>query len=115
MVAYLLIHRAGGFTPMARLKATPKTYQQAVEVLGNRQSIKLGNNTWIERDCADCIVIRLHQTDIVNFFADGRITLRTGGWYTVTGSKLTPVFAVNLAQYQQHCADPNCGDRKSVV
>ena len=69
---------------MARLKATPKTYQQAVEVLGNRHSLKLGNNTWLERDCANCIVIRLHQTDIVKFFANGRITLRTGGWYKNT-------------------------------
>ena len=181
---------------MAKLKAHPKTYQQAVEVLGNRHSLKLGNNTYLERDdCADCISVRLHQTDIVNFFADGRITLRTGGWYKnttkdrlnefitgrvyqkdyawfyvghgstgaldwnhpqpfvesmnvgpedttekpvgfmfafeqghkvlcldcasrrttyagtdiETGSKLTPVFAVNLAQYQQHCADPACG------
>jgi len=69
---------------MARLKAYPKTYQQAVNALGNKDSIKLGNNTYLERDCADCISVRLHQTDIVNFFADGRITLRTGGWYKKT-------------------------------
>ena len=182
---------------MARLKATPKTYQQAVEVLGNRQSLKLGNNTWLERIDPSTIGVRLHYTHIVQFHIDGRITLHTQSngrtfrtvttkdrlnefitgrvyqykhdWFyrdakdvdwkhrqpfvegmdggsvvdttekpvgfmfafeqghkvlcldcasrrttyagtdIVTGSKLTPVFAVNLAQYQQHCADPNCG------
>ena len=186
---------------MARLNATPKTYQQAVEVLGNRDSVKLGNNTWIERIDPSTIGVRLHYTHIVQFHIDGRITLHTqstpGGrtfrtvttkdrinefitgrvyqknydWFyvghdstgaldwnhpqpfvesmnvgpedttekpigfmfafaqghkvlcldcasrrttyagtdIVTGSKLTPLFAVNLAQYQQHCADPACG------
>src|SRR2546430_3496158 len=62
---------------MARLKATPKTYQQAVEVLGNRQSLKLGNNTWLEQIDPSTIGVRLHYTHIVQFHIDGRITLHT--------------------------------------
>ena len=69
---------------MAKLKATPKNYAEALIVLAGRESVRLGNNTYLERDSVECIVVRLHQTDIVNFFADGRVTLHTGGYRTVT-------------------------------
>lgn len=69
---------------MAKLKATPKNYAEALAVLAGRGSVRLGNNTYLELDSVECIVVRFHQTDIVNFFADGRVMLRTGGYHTAT-------------------------------
>ena len=34
---------------MAKLKATPKNFEQAVAVLGNRDSVRLGNNTYLDK------------------------------------------------------------------
>lgn len=45
---------------------------------------KIANNTWLERRGDDAIAVRLHQTDVVTYRADGSITLDTGGWFTVT-------------------------------
>ena len=69
---------------MAKLKHTPKSYAEAAEVLGNRTSRKLGNNTWLERDRLDVLVVRLHGTYIVHFHKDGAVILHTGGYRTVT-------------------------------
>jgi hypothetical protein len=71
---------------MAKLKATPHTYSEAAAVLNGRDSVKLGNNTWLERIVTDRlkIVVRLHSTNIVVFHDDGRVTLHTGGYRTVT-------------------------------
>jgi hypothetical protein len=71
---------------MAKLRATPKSYSEASAVLNGRDSVKLGNNTWLERIVTDRlkIVVRLHSTNIVVFHDDGRVTLHTGGYHTVT-------------------------------
>jgi len=73
---------------MAKLKATPKNFAQALAVLNGKLSVRLGNNTYLESFTdgtqTDLIAVRLHSTRIVQFWADGRITLHTGGWQTVT-------------------------------
>lgn len=70
---------------MAKLKATPKTYQEAAEYLAGRVQVKLGNNTWLEEvEAFQAIAVRLHKTNIVTFWADGRVILRSGGYHTVT-------------------------------
>lgn len=73
---------------MAKLKSTPKNFEQAFAVLGNRDSMRLGNNTYLESYVdgtqIDRICVRLHGTNIVQFFSDGRVTLHTGGYWTVT-------------------------------
>ena len=71
---------------MAKLKSHPKTYAEAVEVLNGRISMKLGNNTYLEVPPGqhDFVAVRLHSTYIVKFWADGQVTLHTGGWQTVT-------------------------------
>jgi len=70
---------------MAKLKATPRSYAEAAEYLRGRDSVKLGNNTWLERLNRDQqIAVRLHSTYIVRFYQTGRVTLHTGGWYRVT-------------------------------
>ena len=47
------------------------------------QSRKVANNTYLQRR-GDDIAVRLHNTDVVTFHADGTATLSTGGWFTVT-------------------------------
>lgn len=50
----------------------------------NATSKKLDNNTYAERRGEDVIAVRLHATDVVTYFRDGRVVLDTGGWRTVT-------------------------------
>lgn len=73
---------------MAKLKATPKNFVEAVAVLGERYHLRLGNNTYLGLKNSDpedgYISVTLHQTEIVRFYADGRITLHTGGYRTTT-------------------------------
>ena len=61
-------------------------YQQAAEQLIGRccRSRKLANNTYLVRRDADEVVVRLHSTDVLTFFADGRIRVDTGGYHTIT-------------------------------
>ena len=69
---------------MAKLKAAPKNFAEANQILGNRGSIRLGNNTYLLRQDLQNITVRLHDTDIVRFHADGRVNLFTAGYRTVT-------------------------------
>jgi hypothetical protein len=48
-----------------------------------KQSRKLANNTYAKR-YDDCLAIRLHATDIITFYPDGRVIYNTNGWETVT-------------------------------
>jgi len=53
----------------------------------NAKGRKLGNNTYAERReglSAPAIAVRLHATDVLTFYQDGRVVLNTGGWKTVT-------------------------------
>lgn len=61
-------------------------YQEADAKLQGRcsQSRKLANNTYLKRRWNDAIAVRLHATDILTFYPDGRIEVSTGGWDTVT-------------------------------
>ena len=79
---------------MAKLKATPKNFAEALEAFdtfkrGSRiGSVRLGNNTYLESYVDGCsvdrICVRLHDTNIVIFNRDGRTTLHTAGYHTVT-------------------------------
>lgn len=59
------------------------TYEEAKEMLKGRNSKKIGNNTSLV-DLENRIVIRLHNTNVVTFYEDGRTLLNSGGWKTVT-------------------------------
>lgn len=78
-------------------------YQKATDYLGNkdarpygyqtfsrgrqgngREYFKYVKNTRIERKSPDSIAIHLWSTDIITLYADGRIVLNAGGWYTAT-------------------------------
>ena len=49
----------------------------------NHDRRKIGNNTYLERRDDD-IALRLQNTDILLYHPDGKITLNSGGWRTVT-------------------------------
>ncbi len=71
---------------MALNDPTPTTYAQAERVLNegrNRESRKIGNNTWLERRGKN-IAVRLHHTDVVTWSPNGTVTFRTGGWDSTT-------------------------------
>ena len=64
-------------------------YLQADSKLQGRcmLSRKVGNNTYLVRNSGvpgDSIHLKLHNTYIITWYADGRIELNTGGWKTVT-------------------------------
>lgn len=44
----------------------------------------LANNTRVERISEDCYAVRLHATNIVVYYRNGRIEINSGGWQTVT-------------------------------
>ena len=61
-------------------------YQEASRELQGRckNRRKVANNTYLERRDGDAIAVRLHDTDVITLHPDGRVTLDTGGWKTVT-------------------------------
>lgn len=69
------------------------SYDEAVKRLGNRDSRKVANNTYMQRRENGTIAIRLHSTDVVTFHPDGRVTLDAGGWRTVTTKQRMNLFA----------------------
>lgn len=67
----------------------------------NKDNRKLGNNTYAERRNGDAIAIRLHQTDILTFHADGRIVANTGGWKTrTTKDRLNQYLPDTISQHR---------------
>ena len=91
---------------MAKLKATPKNFEQAVAVLKDRISMRLGNNTYLEVSDSDplrgFIGVRLHSTYIVKFWPDGQVTLHTGGWQTVTTKDRINEFITGRVYQKNH-------------
>lgn len=70
---------------MAKLKATPKNFVEALAVLNGRESMRLGNNTYLENLVGlQFIGVRLHNTYIVRFHYNRQITLHSGGYQTAT-------------------------------
>lgn len=67
-----------------RLGGTRMTYAEAEAKLGKRETKKLENNTYLHRVAIDTLAVKLHQTDVVLIHSNGRFTLQTGGWQTVT-------------------------------
>ena len=50
----------------------------------NSQSRKIANNTTLHRISDRAIGVRLHNTDVIVYFADGKIMFDSGGWRTPT-------------------------------
>ena len=78
-----------------------KTFTEAKEILKNRTSRKLANNTYMRLEDAETISIRLHATDIITYKADGRVILNSGGWRTPTTKQRINEFSpVRISQEQ---------------
>ncbi len=60
-----------------------KNYSEAESILKNRQSRKVGNNTYLER-YSDYIAVRLHWTEVVRYLPNGDVQLNSGGYRTAT-------------------------------
>lgn len=60
-------------------------YKEADAKLQGRcfMSRKVGNHTYLKRD-GKVLSLRLHSTDIITWYPDGRTVLFTGGWFTPT-------------------------------
>ena len=80
---------------MARLRAT--NYADLDRLLGNRQSIKIGNNTTAERH-DDEIVVRLHGHQIVSLQPDC-LMFSLAGYGTVTTRERVNHFLKPLGRY----------------
>jgi hypothetical protein len=69
-------------------------YQEATEKIKNRESKKLANNTYLHK-IAGGLALKLHQTDIIEFYPE-YVVLNTGGWFTHTTKErlnaYSPVF-----------------------
>jgi hypothetical protein len=50
----------------------------------NKDSRKIGNNTYAEILHDDTVAIKLHSTYVVKINPNGTYTLNSGGWQTVT-------------------------------
>ncbi|KKN91174.1 hypothetical protein LCGC14_0220400 [marine sediment metagenome] len=60
-----------------------RSYEQAVELLGDKDRLTVGNNTMLSRDSVDFSVnVVLHGQDIVWFHRDGRVVLDSCGYRT---------------------------------
>lgn len=60
------------------------TYTECKAKLGNRSSLKLANNTYLERCGSRQFGIYLHGTRVVTISANGTYTVTTGGYKTET-------------------------------
>ncbi len=65
------------------------TYEGADDYLGNRSERRISGNTRLVRLASvdhgpNPIALRLHSTDIVTYYEDGRIEIATGGYETPT-------------------------------
>lgn len=76
------------------------SFSEADKFLGNRDSVKIANNTWLERDRVSSIhtgersiSVRLHSTYVVTYWVDGSVTVNTGGYNTPTTARRISQFS----------------------
>ncbi len=62
----------------------PSSWTDANATLGTRSTRKLDNHTYLQRRSPDAIAVKLHDTDIVTYYADGTTVLDSGRWQTPT-------------------------------
>lgn len=66
------------------MPSIPKNYPQSYADCERMGARKLGNNTYLVNVGGAFWAVRLHHTNVVNFYPNGRVTLDTGGWNTPT-------------------------------
>lgn len=63
---------------------TTNDFSSMSQKLRSRESRKIANNTYLVRRDPETIAVKLHATDVVTYHSDGTVTLRSGGYETVT-------------------------------
>jgi hypothetical protein len=61
--------------------AKDMSHAEAADIVGNKDSKKVGNNTHVEKRGKD-FAVKLHETDVVTMHPDKTYTLNSGGWKT---------------------------------
>lgn len=69
------------------MKKLCKDYESALELLKSRQSLKVGNNTYLKRLDTNTIALQLHDTYVLMYRVDGTVQLNSGGFKTNTTKK----------------------------
>lgn len=81
---------------LKKIHGTPQSWEEChtlfrVKQGGDPYRTKVGHETYVERlqhrNGPDAYAIKYHATNIITFEPDGRIILKTNGWYTVNTSK----------------------------
>lgn len=88
-----------------------RTYSEASEFLGTRQHrrhIGAGRSTWIERRSDVAIAVRYHGTDVVTYYRNGSIELRSGGHHTVTTKRRINQFSPAIVWQQRYAWYLSC-------
>jgi hypothetical protein len=74
------------------------TFASATDLLGNRQSKKLANNTYLRKENY-YFVVRLHDTDIIAIAPDDSCILHNEGYFTkTTKERLNSYSSANIVQ-----------------
>lgn len=94
----------------------PKTWHQADTLLGDRDHMKIANNTWLHRKygTAGSIFVRLHNTYIIEYHhpmsdLPYHVTLHSGGYRTVTTKQrmnLLTNLRVTQSKYEWFVTEP---------
>lgn len=69
---------------MARLSFIPQSHGDCKRFLNGKGYRRIGHNTSVEELHGDRYGVRLHSTFVVVFEPDGKVTLNSAGWKTVT-------------------------------
>jgi len=78
------------------------TFQEAEAKLNGRDSKRLSANTRLEKIGDNSIAVRLHSTNVVMIHRDGRYTLNSGGWRTVTTKRRMSQFTIFKVFQRKH-------------
>jgi hypothetical protein len=77
----------------------PTSYQDAWVYLGVKSDRPAANNTRVQIREGGAVALRLHQTDIVTWYRDGRTVLNSGGWRTpTTKDRINAATSARLSQ-----------------
>jgi len=73
-------------TRFVKVKAEIRSYSEAAAFLGEALERKVASNVMVVRKNKSTIAIRLYDTDIIRYYADGRFSADNGGFNTPTTS-----------------------------
>ena len=84
----------------------------------NKESKKLGNNTYLKRR-GDNIAVLFHETDIITYHENGHISFNTGGWYSKTTkeriNEFSPVYIYQDKSIWYVCTDQGTDKAESSI